>query len=123
MQTTYGISIEKVSPQVLFALPLVDQLFRDAGAKHGLMLTSLYRMGSFSLPGERKAFAARLLSRILAEQARVPWAKQVTDKDKALELTIRLELGQDWDVVLESHQAEPHDWHFHIEFDPPAEDK
>lgn len=123
MQSKHGISIEKVSPQVLFALPIVDQLFYDAGAKHGLMLTSLFRMGSFSLHGEGKAFDVRLLSRILAEQAHVSWTEQITPKDRALELQMQLELGPDWDVVLESQQVEPHDWHFHLEFDPPAEDK
>lgn len=107
------------------ALLRCDALFRQHGieavctsandSRH--QRGSLHRNDGSGRPAD--AFDLRLASRCAAEQiTMLPWIKNCTELDERMLETLELSLGDDYDVLLETHYRNVWNWHYHIEYQP-----
>ncbi len=76
--------------------------------------------GATSLHKDGRAFDLRLPSRLVYAKFfnGEAWGKRIYAVDRAIAKEMESTIGDDFDVVLEHHQANPYAWHIHVEFDP-----
>ncbi len=113
-----SVVTHKLTPVTQWGLDQCDLIFESLDLE--MVITSAFdgNHGANSKHYEGRAFDLRLPTRVVFDRYFDSWDQISRGFDENVCKDLRVALGPDFQVILETHQESPWSWHVHVELDP-----